>query len=96
MKLTKSKLKQVIKEELQSALKETFGAESAEDPRAPLERVVDQMEATLENWSTHAGPGDTEHLEQAFRQAVEDLRNILAEKEKARKEMWDWHYGGRG
>lgn len=77
MKLTKSKLKQVIKEELN----EMFGAESAEDSRSPLAKLADQMEEALEYWKTQGDEGDTERMQENFTDMIAELQEIVATQE---------------
>lgn len=72
MKLTKSKLKQLIKEEL----REAFGAASAEDPRSSIARISDQMDAALEAWRTQGDAGDTARMQENFTYIARDLRKI--------------------
>lgn len=72
MKLTKSKLKQIIKETLNE-----YGAESAVDPRSAVERVADQLDSALESWSTHGDEGDTARMQANLAQIAQDLRQAI-------------------
>ena len=86
MKLTKTKLKQIIKEEL----KETFGAESAVDPRTAVERIADQFDASLEAWKTSSQrTGETVRMQRIFTSIAQDLRRTI----DAGKEEDSFHLG---
>ncbi len=72
MKLTKSKLKLIIKETLNE-----YGAESAVDPRSAVERVADQLDAALEAWSDIGDEGDTARMQANLAQIAQDLRRAI-------------------
>jgi hypothetical protein len=72
MKLTKTKLKQLIKETLNE-----HGAESAVDPRSAVELVADQLDSALETWSAQGDEGDTARMQANLAQIAQDLRQAI-------------------
>ena len=72
MKLTKSKLKQIIKEELKES---EFSGPDYEDTRTAVARVADQLDGALEAW-TRGGAREDE-MKKSLTSIAQDLRRAI-------------------